>query len=508
MHYSRPFYKEYVMSELSSLPENTPVIIGVGTYQQHQQEPTQCLEAWQLMAEAIRLASVDASPEPDVLLSGINSIAVPQGMWPYKNPAALVAKEVGANNAKSIYATIGIPQLTLLSDACQMVIENPQHIAVITGGEAKYRSLMAQIQGLELQDTADISEPDRSIISEDDLWSDIESERGLVMPTEFYAIMESAMRYSESLDVDAHRTKISKLYQRFSEIAAANPDAWYQEAFTENAIKEPVGKNAMLAFPYTKKHNTQWNVNQAAAIIVTSVAKARELNIAEEKWVFPLANTQSCYAVPVSQRPQLHSHQGTKLAAEKLYQLAGIKPSDIDFVELYSCFPVAVRSYAIDAKLGFERDLTVTGGMPFAGGPLNNFTLQGLVRLTQKLREAPGSKGLISNVSGMITKQSFALLSTTPSTPWQFADVSGETEKTWPPVATDLAFVGDVKVLGYTVVFNKGQPSHAVAVCETPEGKRTVGQSQSLELMQAMMQQEFCGQILLLDEKGQLSQQP
>lgn len=495
------------MSKLAALPENSPVIIGAGAYQQHRQDPTKCLEAWQLMAEAIRLAAADAGCGEGELLANINSIAVPQGMWPYKNPAALVAKAIGATKAKSIYATIGIPQLTLLSDACQTIVENPQHIAVITGGEAKYRSLMAQIQGLELQDTADISEPDHSIISEDDLWSDIESKRGLVMPTEFYAIMESAMRHAESLDIEAHRTKISKLYQRFSEIAAANPDAWYQEAFTENEIKEPVGKNAMLAFPYTKKHNTQWNVNQAAAIIVTSAAKARALNIAEEKLVFPLANTQSCYAVPVSQRPQLHSHHGTKLAAEKIYQLAGIKPSDIDFVELYSCFPVAVRSYAIDAKLGFERDLTVTGGMPFAGGPLNNFTLQGLVKLTHKLRQTPGSKGLISNVSGMITKQSFALLSTTPSTPWQFEDVSIEAEKTWPPVATDLAFVGDVKVLGYTVVFNKGQPSHAVAVCETPEGKRTVGQSHESELMQAMMQQEFCGQTLQLDEKGQLSRQ-
>ena len=135
------------------------------------------------------------------------------------------------------------------------------------------------------------------MVSEDRLWSELEAERGLVMPTEFYAIMESSFRASEGLAIEQHRQKISELYHGFSQIAAKNPHAWYQNVFSVDEIKNAEGKNAMLAFPYTKKHNTQWNVNQASAIIFCSAKKARELGVDQSHWVYPLASTQNCHAI-------------------------------------------------------------------------------------------------------------------------------------------------------------------------------------------------------------------
>ena len=41
-----------------------------------------------------------------------------------------------------------------------------------------------------------------------------------------------------------------------------------------------------------------------------------------------------------------------------------------------------------------ERDLTVTGGMTFAGGPWNNYVTHGVATMVGVLREDPGDLGL------------------------------------------------------------------------------------------------------------------
>ena len=72
-------------------------------------------------------------------------------------------------------------------------------------------------------------------------------------------------------------------YNRFSEIAAKNPNGWDDEPTSIEAIRD----GRMLAFPYTKHHATNWNVDQASALIMTSVGEARRLKIARNQWIFP-----------------------------------------------------------------------------------------------------------------------------------------------------------------------------------------------------------------------------
>ncbi len=412
------------MTDLQKLPANTPVIVGTGFFQQKIDDAKKSFEPYLLMVKAIRAAAVDAGSE--ALMTDANSIAVPQGMWQYTNPAQLIADQIGAEQAKTIFATIGVIQLKLISDACEAIQSGEQDIAIVTGGDAKYRTLRAKIDGVEISDTDQHgAQPDICLSSDDKMWADLESERGLYMPTEFFAIMESSLRKQQGLSIDENRDMIAKMYSDFSKVAEANPHSWQQKSFDAETIRNASDKNPMISFPYTKLHNSKWNVNQASALILCSVGKAIELGIDENKWVFPLSATQATQVVAMSQRPVIHSSYGTKVSATKAFELADLSPDDVDHIEIYSCFPSAVESFAIDSGLGLERPLTVTGGMPFAGGPLNNFNLQGLARLVEVLREDAGSIGLISALSGLLGKQSFSLYSTKPNkNGYKFEDVT------------------------------------------------------------------------------------
>ena len=87
--------------------------------------------------------------------------------------------------------------------------------------------------------------------------------------------------------------------------------------------------------------------------------------------------------------------------------------------------------------LGIADDVppTVTGGMPFAGGPLNHFSLQALTKLAERLRADAGGHGYLSAVSGILTKQGASVWSSAePERPFAFDDVSDDTQRETPSI--------------------------------------------------------------------------
>ncbi|HJQ85529.1 MAG TPA: acetyl-CoA acetyltransferase, partial [Candidatus Binatia bacterium] len=481
-----------------TIEPNTPLIAGIGFAQERAENPAECEEPWRLMAHAVRGAAADAGSE--ALLGHIESIAVPQGMWEYRNPGRLIAEAVGCPSARSILADLGVLQLSLVSDVCRAIAAGEQHVGVITGGEAKFRELRAAITGAPVSNTTqpeDTPAPDVHHTSSDPWATHLESRAGLAGPVELFAIMESALRHADGLDVERHRDRLAELYSRFSAVAADNPHAWRREPLAPAAIRDPALGNAMLAFPYTKRHSSQWNVNQAVAILVCSAARASDLRLDRRGWVFPVAAAQSKHVVPLAQQRKLHSHAGTVRSGERALELAGLSVRDLDVAELYSCFPAAIQSFARDLGIPDGCPWTVTGAMPFAGGPYNSFSLEGVARMVEVLRDGslgPGRRiGLVSNLSGIFGKQACALFSNQPAHDgYRYADVTAEVAASDPPVALDGDYAGPAAVVGYTVVFSGGAPSHAIAICDTPDGRRTVVRSEERDLLAAMMREEFC----------------
>lgn len=489
---------------MKELVPNTPVIIGIGFHQERIDDPTQCAEPYQLMVRAARRAADDAGSQK--LLEHIESISVPQGMWQYRNPGKLIGDALRCPSAKSVISDLGVLQLTLLSDLCRAIAAGEQNLGVVTGGEAQYRELRSMITQQPVSDTQqpeDTPEPDVHLTSQDPFCSDLESQRGLHLPAELFAIIESALRYHQELGVEEHRDKVARLYSSFSEIAAANPHAWRREPMRAEDIRNPTPKNSMLAFPYTKRHCTQWNVNQAVAILVCSAAKAAQLGLRNDGWVYPLAAVESKHVVVLAQQRQLHSHPGTVMCGERALALAGIAPQELTAAELYSCFPAAIRSFAQDLKLENVCPLTVTGAMPFAGGPFNSFSLEGVARMVEVLRSgkpvgvSERRIGLVSNLSGIFGKQACVVLSNKPNDRgYSYEDITrAVAEKDLPaPLTGDYA--GPATIVGYTVMFNRDEVSHGIAICDTPRGERTVVRTEDKALLESMIREEFCGRVI------------
>lgn len=491
-----------------SMAPNTPVIVGVGFHQEKRNDPTSCAEPYALMVEAVRDAARDAGSER--LLTDLESIAVPQGMWEYRNPGKLIADALGCPSALSILAGLGVLQLQLLSDLCRAIVAGERHVGVIVGGEAKYRRLRSTITGQAVADTIEpegTPRPDVHLTSTD-LWcSDLEARRGLTSPIEFYAIIESALRHERGLDVERHRDEVAALYSGFSTVAAANPHAWRREPVSAAAIRDPSPRNAMQAFPYTKLHASQWNVNQAVAILVCSAERARSLGLDASRWVYPLAAAQSKHVVAMAQMPQLQSHLGSVLAGERALALAGFDMADVTAIELYSCFPAAIQSFARDLRVPARLPWTVTGSMAFAGGPFNNASLEGVARMAEVVRDqGERGVGLVANLSGIFSKQACAVLANRPSPDgYRFEDVTAAVAACEVPVPLRDDYTGPAKIIGYTVVFQGGAPSHAIAICDTPDGARTVVRSEDRPLLDALMRDEHCGQTILVAAHGGFS---
>jgi acetyl-CoA C-acetyltransferase len=496
---------------VTRLASNTPVIVGVGFEQQKIDDPTLCSEAYVLMVNAVLAAAADAGSEK--ILSHVESISVPQGLWSYRNPGRLIADAIGCPGAKSILSDLGVLQLTLLSDLCHRIAAGEQDIGVVTGGEAKYRELRSTITRTPVSEThqpRDTPAPDEHLTSSDPFCSDLESKRGFSAAVDAFAVIESALRYHEGLGIEEHRDKIARMYAGFSQIAARNPHAWRREPFTAEQIRNPTAKNTMQAFPYTKLHCSQWNVNQAIAIIVCSVGKAEELGLSRDRWIYPLSAAESKHVVVLAQQRRLHSHPGTIMTGERALALARVSRSDIGAAELYSCFPAAIRSFAHDLRLEPGCQWTVTGAMAFAGGPFNHASLAGVARMVEVLRD--GSEyvgasarrvGFVSNLSGIFGKQGCAVFSSVANgRGYRYEDVTDAVAEVDQPVPLNGDYVGPATVVGYTVMFAGGGPSHGLAICDTAEGERTVVRSEDRRLIETMCRNQYCGSCSRVDRGG------
>jgi acetyl-CoA C-acetyltransferase len=210
--------------------------------------------------------------------------------------------------------------------------------------------------------------------------------------------------------------------------------------------------------------------------------------------------------VPLSERRLPHRCPGFARAGERALAAASRAVEDVAHLELYSCFPSAVRVQARELGIDESRALTLTGGMTFAGGPLNNFVLQALVRMAQVLRADPGSSGMLNAVSGVLTKQGVSLWSTEPAPRgFRTEDVSAETarELRVAPLVEDAT--GDATVVTYTVLFEGGSPSRSVLLCELGDGRRTLTSNADPGLAATAMREELCGRTLRLGAEGAIA---
>jgi acetyl-CoA C-acetyltransferase len=482
----------------------TPVLVGAGVAHQRSDDPSEADEAVGLMTTAVERAGEDAgSPS---LLAQARVVYVPRGSWRYGDPGRIVAERVGAN-ARSVVAELGVLQLTPFTRACRAIASGDLDVAIVVGGEAKFRDLRVHITGTPVVDTVqgDDVAPDESIVPADEIIPAPERAAGFMSAPLMYSAVETALRAALGETMAENARATAELWAGFSRTAAENPDAWRRDPVSPEFLEHPSAKNPMLAAPYTKWHCSQWNVDQAAGFVLCSTEAADRAGIPQHRRVYPLAAVESNHMLAVSKRAELHRAPAVRIGAERIAQLAGIDVATSDFVDLYSCFPVAVRIQARELGLPVDdpegRPLSVGGGMTFGGGPLNNATFQALACMVPMLRNAPGSTGLLTFISGIITKHGVSVWSTTPPERdgFAFADTSAAVAAATPALDVVGDHRGTATIDGYTVAHEAGEPRYTTIVATTPERTRVVARNDDPGLAADMAGDEWCGRDVTVD---------
>ncbi len=487
-----------------SSPDHTPVLVGIGTATRREDNFEHALEPMDLMQEAVNAAGRDSGSA--LTLPGVQAIAVPRGRWRYANPAGAIARAIGAADAHTVLASVGVLQQSLIGEACARIARGEAHTTLVAGADAGYRLLRAQIAGREAGEQVQDDQPDVFLSPKDELRHAVEKRAGIRMPVGLYAMLESAYRAQRGWSVADHRDRLADLGARFSRVAADNPHSWQREPVVAATIRDAGERNPMQAFPYTRLHCATWNVDQAAALLFCSAARAEALGIPRERWIYPVASTESNHMVAVSARADLANCPGARIAGRAALAAGALDARDLDLVELYSCFPIAVEAYAAALGLPLERGLTITGGMPFAGGPYNNYVLQATCRAAELLRARRGRNALVSSVSGVLTKQGFGLWSVQPA-PDGFinADLSDAVAREQRVLDVDENFSGSAAVAGYTVLHGRGQAPRALALVDTPGLKRALVESDDAALIGRLQEEEFVGRQVRIEHNRWLA---
>jgi len=487
-----------------TLDPRTPVLVGVGAVSQREEDPSRAREPLALMIAALERAAGDAGSR--ALLERADSVRATRGFWDYPDPCRLVAQHFGAAHARTEIAEIGVLQTTSLARAAADIAAGHADVVLVTGAEARYRALRATITGVAAPLTRQAATtPDTVLRPHGPILSAPEMRAGLFLPVSQYAMIENALRAAEGVSIEKHRDEVASLWASYAAVAAKNPEAWSREGVDAATIADPA-RNPMQAFPYGKLHCSQWNVDQAAGLIFCSVGTARSLGIPRERWVFPLATADANQMIPFTERRALHRCAGFAKAAASVFAHSQRSLEDVAHREIYSCFPVAVRIQLREFGIDDDRPLTVTGGMAFAGGPLNHFVFQAVVRMAQVLRDDPGSLGLVTAVSGILTKQGVSLWSSeSGAAPFAHDDVTAATERDTPRVeVVELVAgaAGAATIASYTVLYEGGAAKRAVLLCDLDDGRRTLVLCNDAALIAVATSQELCGRALRIAATG------
>ena len=482
----------------------TPVLVGVAQINQRTEDLRDRKEPVELMIDACRAAGEDAGcPQ---LASQASSIRVIRGYWLYQNPAQAVGEALGNSTVETAITPFGGNFVQTVLNRSALDIQAGVHEAIlITGAECGHTRARLRRAGAKPDWRSIDGTPDLHIGQDVPMSHPAELARDIDRPIRMYPIMETARRHHLGEAVDAHLARISQLWASFSAVAADNPHAWLREAKSADEIRLPSAVNRPVSFPYPKFMNSNSNVDQGAALLLCSERKARAMGIPQEKWVYPWAGTDAHDHYLVSNRDNLHSSPAIRLAARRALEWAEWQPSELDHVDLYSCFPIAVQVAASEIGLdgadgsNGKLPLTVTGGLTFAGGPLNNYVMHSIARMAEVLRASPGDKGLVSANGGYLTKHAIGLYCTEPP-PRPFRHQEPQAEVDALPTRDVVAdHQGRATVEGYAVMYGAEGPEVAHIAARLDGGERTWANCRDADTLTAMTEQEFCGRPVTLD---------
>lgn len=470
-----------------------PVLIGWSQVSRFDGEP---LQAW---AEALRATGVDPA--------GVDSLDVVYCQsWPYDDPAGRVAAAVGASPARAAYSGIGgTTPLSLLGSAADRIMAGRSEVCAVVAGEAlaTVRRLKKEGRRPEWSHRDPVKRP----FPFEAPFHPSEVAHRVFQAYTTFALRDVARRAHLGTDVEDHRKAIGRLFSPMTEVAATNPHAWFPVARDAGELMEATPANRVVAHPYTKLVTSFMDVDQAAAFVVASVESADRMGVPADRRVHVRGWGEARDPDYVAEHHELWRSPGMAAAFGRALARAHVGVDEVARFDLYSCFPSSV-SFSLDA-LGLAPDdrrapWTVTGGLPYAGGPGSGYTVGSVAAMAEALVADPGSVGMVTAVGMHLSKHAAVVLSADPgSGPAGGAGPAMQGEPVRRPIVDSAE--GRATVAAYTVHHGgDGTATDALLVCDLAGRARArcYARTEEPDLMEAMEREEWVGRPVRLRPDG------
>jgi acetyl-CoA C-acetyltransferase len=405
----------------------------------------------------------------------------PQPFGRCADPAATLASDVGLNARDTRYAKVGGDQpQALVNESAAAIFSGEVRAVLLAGAEATAAMKAALRAGMPLDWSRSVEGDGVGPTPGAPLLSAYEIANGLGAPMQTYPAFETALAARLGHDRARHRAVMAALWAGFSQVAAQHPFAQFPVERSADFLSMPSAENYPVADPYLKWDVAQDAVNQGAALILTSEGAANRIGIARDRRVYLHGHAAATDRTP-SARPDLSRSLATELVLRRTLETSRIAIADIGFMDLYSCFPVAVllaaEALEID-PLANPAALTVTGGLPFFGGAGNNYSMHAIATMVERLRSAPDTRGLVLANGGFLSKQAAGVYSSTSQPGWQplsDAEIQAACDAQTGPrlVSEDASGVLEA----YTVTWVKGEAARGYAFLRTDDGARVLART-------------------------------
>ncbi len=496
----------------------TPVIVGVGQFTERVDDPEyRGMSAVELATEAVRAALADTGADVAAVAEAIEVFAGLRQFeicTPFADPplgasdnyVRSVAGRVGANPARAVLEPIGGngPQ-KLVTEFGGAIASGEIEVALILGSEngSTLKTFAGKDDKPDHSETVGGQLEDRGYGFEQYM-SEYTAGHGLTGAPVQYGLLDNARRARLGLSVEEYRRKMAELFSPMSKVAAKNP---FSSSPVERSVSELVtvtAENRMICDPYPRLMVARDTVNQGAAALLMSVAAARRLGVAEGKWVY-LHGHADLREQDLLDRHDLSVSYSSKQAVAEALRLAGIGIDDVATFDLYSCFPFPVFTVCDEFGLSADdsRGLTLTGGLPYFGGPGNSYSLHGIAETVAAMRDKPGAFGLVGANGGIMSKYSVGIYSAEPA-PWRSARSAELTaqiaELPRVPVTKEPEGAGTIET--YSVRYDWPVRTGIIVGRLDSDGSRFMATTEDAELVALMSEDDPLGAAITVAPTG------
>ncbi len=486
-----------------------PCIIGVAQRTWHLDGEEQAPEPLAMQAEVVSAAMADAQATGD-LAAAVDGLDVVHCMtWPYDDPAGRLADTVGINPARLNNAGMGGTMgQQLLGAAADRISTGESELQVVAGAEALDTKRRLKKAGERPSWSHRHPEPPGMPFEAPFHPAEIAHEVFQAWLT--FAVRDIARRAALGTPPRDHRQALGELLAPMTEVAAANPYAWFPRERSASGLITPTAGNRMVGYPYTKTMVAVMDVDMAAAAVISSWQEADRLGVPLDRRV-PLRGwchaTDSTY---VAEHPDLARSPAMAAASAEALRVADCAVDDLAYLDLYSCFASSV-DFARDA-LGLAADdprgFTVTGGLPYCGGPASNYMSHAVCTMVDRLRNDPGSLGLVSGVGMHMTKHTWAVYGGDPCSAGAPGadDVQPRLDAANPDLTIADTAQGAATLAAYSVVHGRdGEAAWGLGVVDLPDGSRAYARTEDASLMADWEARECVGDELELRADGSVN---